>query len=255
MILVYRFLKSLLVSFFFILATYGGIKSAVAQTKNIELNVSFRSKIPENFDINKFRLNHPIKISIREVVNHLVSLKYKGTSLGSKEESAFLPVEIKKLAPILVKAFARVGPRKIIHIELKSKTGTTVADIFSFRNYLSWRFESIHGQTFFQKNNARAWNIFAWELIPQKGQLYYKSSSNKRLHKNWMVAKLQLPVAETKEGASMESSDFIESGNSGKQMNPDLEVKLRQLKHLYEQGLIEEEEYKIQQKNLFEKLF
>jgi hypothetical protein len=92
-------------------------------------------------------------------------------------------------------------------------------------------------------------------LIPQKGQLYYKSSSNKRLHKNWMVAKLQLPVAKTKEGASMESSDFIESRNSGKQMNPDLEVKLRQLKHLYEQGLIEEEEYKIQQKNLFEKLF
>ncbi|MBT7272314.1 MAG: hypothetical protein HN885_04880 [Nitrospina sp.] len=75
------------------------------------------------------------------------------------------------------------------------------------------------------------------------------------LHKNWMVAKLQLPVAETKEGESMESSDFIESGNSGKQMNPALEVKLRQLKHLYEQGLIEEEEYKIQQKNLFEKLF
>ena len=54
MILVYRFLKSLLVSFFFILATYGGIKNAVAQTKNIELNVSFRSKIPENFNINKF---------------------------------------------------------------------------------------------------------------------------------------------------------------------------------------------------------
>ena len=53
----------------------------------------------------------------------------------------------------------------------------------------------------------------------------------------------------------MKSSDFIENVNSGKQMNPDLEVKLRQLKHLYEQGLIEEEEYKIQQKNLFEKLF
>ena len=48
---------------------------------------------------------------------------------------------------------------------------------------------------------------------------------------------------------------LLESGNSDKKMNQELERKLRHLKHLYDQELIEEEEYKVQQKNLFEKLF
>ena len=163
--------------------------------------------------------------------------------------------EVRKLAPILVKAFARVDPRKIIHIELKSKTGTTEADIFSFKKYLNWRFESIHGETFFQKNNARIYKIFAWELIPQKGQLYYKSSKNKRLHKNWLVAKLNLPVSQTKDSAGGDLSDLLESDDSKNKLNQELERKLKHLKRLYEEGLIEEEEYKAQQNKLFEKLF
>ena len=154
-----------------------------------------------------------------------------------------------------MKAFTGVNHKKIIHIELKSKTGTTVGDVFSFGNYLNWRFESIHGETYFQKNDARAWNIFAWKLIPQEGQLYFKSSENKRLHKNWMVVKLHLPVSKTTDGSYRESSGLIESGNLDEKMNQELERKLRHLKHIYDQGLIEEEEYKVQQKNLFEKLF
>ena len=222
---------------------------------NNDIKVSYISKRHGNFNVNKFKLNHPIKISKREVVNHLVSLRYKVSSLGNKERGVFFSNEIKELAPILFKAFAGVDSKEIIHIELKSKTGMTIGDAFSFRNYLSWRFESIHGETFFQKNNARGWSIFSWKLLPQKGQLYYKSSENKRIHKNWLVTKLHLPISKTKDRAISELSDIFEGGDSNKKMNQELERKLRDLKHLYEQGLIEEEEYKIQQKNLFEKLF
>ena len=238
-----------------IFAVSVGMESVSAQTKNIKVRISYRPQLNEQLNVKKFKLNHPIKISESEIVNHLVSLRYKGSSIGNKETGVFFPEEIKKLAPILVKAFAGVDPRKIIHIELKSKTGTTVGDAFSFRSYLNWRFESIHGETFFQKNNARGWKIFAWELMPQKGQLYYKSSANKRIHKNWLVTKLRLPVSKTKDRAISEFSGTAESGNSDKKMNQELERKLRHLKHLYDQGLIEEEEYKVQQKNLFEKLF
>ena len=175
--------------------------------------------------------------------------------MGNKEMGVFFPDEIKKLVPILVKAFAGVDSRKVIHIELKGKTGTTVGDAFSFKNYLSWRFELIHGETFFQKNNARGWSIFAWKLMPQKGQLYYKSSENKRIHKNWLVTKLHLPVSKIKDRAINELSDIFEGGDLNNKMNQELERKLRNLKHLYDQGLIEEEEYKVQQKKLFEKLF
>ena len=255
MVLVNRFLKPILYLLFCILAVSGGLENASAETKNIKVRVSFRPQLHKKLNVKKFKLNHPIKTSKREIINHLVSLRYKETSFDKKGVSVFFADEVRKLAPILVKAFARVDPRKIIHIELKSKTGTTEADIFSFKKYLNWRFESIHGETFFQKNNARIYKIFAWELIPQKGQLYYKSSKNKRLHKNWLVAKLNLPVSQTKDSADGDLSDLLESGDSKNKLNQELERKLKHLKRLYEEGLIEEEEYKAQQNKLFEKLF
>ena len=255
MFLVYRLFTPLLILPLYLLSISVGIENASAKTKNIKVSVSYKPKVHEQLNVKKFKLNHPIKISKRELVNHLVSLRYKGSSMGNKETGVFFPDEIKKLIPILIKAFAGLDSKKVVHIELNGKTGTTVGDAFSFRKYLSWRFESIHGETFFQKNNARGWSIFAWELIPQKGQLYYKSSENKRIHKNWLVTKLHLPISKTKDRAISELSDIFEGGDSNKKMNQELERKLRDLKHLYEQGLIEEEEYKIQQKNLFEKLF
>jgi hypothetical protein len=70
-----------------------------------------------------------------------------------------------------------------------------------------------------------------------------------------LVTKLHLPVSKIKDRSISELSDIFESGDSGKKMKQELERKLRHLKHIYDQGLIEEEEYKVQQKNLFEKLF
>ena len=255
MVLINRFFKPILCLLFCILVFSGSMESVIAETKAIKVRVSFRPQLNEKLNVKKFKLNHPIKISRSEVINHLVSLKYKENSAGEKEVSGFFSDEVRKIAPILVKAFAKVGPRKIIHIELKSKTGTTAGDIFSFKNYLNWRFDSIHGETFFQKNNARMFKIFAWKLLPQKGQLYYKSSKNKRLHKNWLVAILNLPVSQTKDRADGDLSDLLESSDSKNKLNQELERKLKHLKRLYEEGLIEEEEYKVQQNKLFEKLF
>ena len=255
MVLINRFFKPTLYLLCFILVISGDLENASAETKNIKVRVSFRPQLNEKLNVKKFKLNHPIKISKREIINHLVSLRYKETSLGKKEVNVFFADEVRKLAPILVKAFAALSHRKIIHVELKSKKGATEADIFSFKKYLNWRFDSIHGETFFQKNNGRMFKIFAWELTPQKGQLYYKSSKNKRLHKNWLVAKLNLPVSQTKDRADEDLSDLLQSGNSETKLNRELESKLKHLKRLYEKGLIEEEEYKTQQKKLFDKLF
>ena len=253
----YRTLNPTVYLLFFILAISGGVEIVDAQVKSIKIRLSYKSKLDGNFNVKKFKLNHPLKISQKEIINHLVSLKYKGTSMGSKEKRVFSPTEIKKLAPILVKAFAGVPSRKIIHVDLKSKTGTTVVDIFSFKNYLNWRFDSIQGETFFQKNNTRAWNIFSWKLMPQKGQLYFKSGADRgrRLNKNWIVAKLQLPVSDKKDEKKRRPSDLLKKSNSSNKLNQELDRKLKYLKHLYEEGLIEDEEYKVQQKKLFERLF
>ena len=257
MVLMYRCSKPIVYLLFFILTLSGGVETVDAQVKYIKVRLSYKSKLDGNFNVKKFKLNHPLKISQKEIINHLVSLKYKGTSMGSKEKRVFSPTEIKKLAPILVKAFAGVPSRKIIHVDLKSKTGTTVVDIFSFKNYLNWRFDSIQGETYFQKNNARVWSIFSWELMRQRGQRYFKSGADqgRRLNKNWVVAKLHLPVLDKKDEKKKGPSDLSKKSNSSNKLNLELEKKLKHLKRLYEEGLIEEEEYKVQQNKLFERLF
>ena len=257
MVLIYRCLKPIVYLLFFILFISGGAEIVDAQVKKIKVRLSYKSKLDGNFNAKKFKLNHPLKISQKEIINHLVSLRYKGVSIGSKEASIFSSPEIKKLAPILVKAFEGVPSRKIIHIDLKSKAGTTVVDIFSFKNYLNWRFDSIQGETFFQKNNTRAWSIFTWELIPQKGQLYFKSGPERgrRLNKNWIVAKIKFPVLGKYDEKKTGVSDPSKKSNSSNKLNLELERKLKHLKRFYEEGLIEEEEYKVQQNKLFERLF
>ena len=132
-----------------------------------------------------------------------------------------------------------------------------MVDIFSFKNYLNWRFDSIQGETYFQKNNARVWSIFSWELMRQKGQRYFKSGADqgRRLNKNWIVAKLHLPVSADKDEKKRGPSNLSKKSNSKNKLNLELEKKLKHLKRLYEEGLIEEEEYKVQQNKLFERLF
>jgi len=155
--LIRRYLKVMMFLLFFAPFIIGLVEGANLGKNDIK--VSYISKLHGNFNVKKFRLNHPLKISHSEIINQLGSLRYKGTFLGNKEEPVFSKPEIKKLAPVLMKAFAGVNPDKIIHIELKSKGGITSGDIFSFKKYLNWRFDSIHGETFFQRNDVREWNV------------------------------------------------------------------------------------------------
>ena len=85
MVLINRFFKPTLYLLCFILVISGGLENASAETKNIKVRVSFRPQLNEKLNVKKFKLNHPIKISKREIINHLVSLRYKETSLGKKE--------------------------------------------------------------------------------------------------------------------------------------------------------------------------
>jgi hypothetical protein len=149
-----------------------------------------------------------------------------------------------------------VGPEKIIRIQLKSLGGITSVDIFSFKNFLNWRFDSIRGETFLQKNNVRSWNIFSWEMTPKNGQLYFKSGKDKRIQKNWIISKLKLPITGQENMNNQRSFDTLQKEPSeNNNINPKLEEKLKHLKYLYDKELINEEEYKNQQKNIFEELF
>jgi len=251
--LVIRLLKILVIFFFLGLAVFG-IAEAVASNKN-KVKITFRSQFHEVSKVGHMKLNHPIKISQEEIFNHLVSLKYKGTFIGNKEEPVFAASEIKTLAPILFKAFAGVPSKKIIRIQLESTSGVTSGDIFSFKKYLNWRFDSIRGETFLQKNNIRGWNIFSWEMMPKTGQLYFKTGVDKRIQKNWIISKLTAPISKNKNISASKSVVVPGKETFDKNINPKLEEKLEHLKYLYNKQLLNEEEYKNQQKKILDELF
>ena len=248
-----NFLKVVVVFIFFSLSIFGVVEGA--GSKKGKVKITFRSQFYESSNLTHLKLNHPIKISQAEIINHMVALRSKGTFLGNKEEPVFSISEIQSLAPVLFKAFAGVGPEKIIRIQLRSVGGITSGDIFSFKKYLNWRFDSIRGDTFLQKNNVRGWNIFSWEMMPKKGQRYFKSGTDKRIQKNWIISKLKLPISDQENMDNQRSVDTLQKEPSGNNINPKLEEKLEHLKYLYDKQLINEEEYKNQQKKIFDELF
>ena len=253
MVLNLNFLKVVVVFIVLSPSVFGVAEGA--GSKKSKVKITFRSQFYESSNLTNLKLNHPIKISQAEIINHMVSLKFKGTFIGNKEEPVFSVSEIQTFAPILFKAFAGVAPEKIIRMQLKSVGGITSGDIFSFKKYLNWRFDSIRGETFLQKNNVRGWNIFSWEMMPKNGQLYFKSGTDKRIQKNWIISKLKLPISGKGNMDNRRSFDTLQKEPSENNINPKLEEKLEHLKYLYDKELINEEEYKNQQKKIFDDLF
>ena len=253
MVLNLNFLKVVVVFIFFSPAFFG-VAEGVGSKKS-KVKITFRSQFYENSNLTHLKLNHPIQISQAEIINHMVALRSKGTFLGNKEEPVFSVSEIQTLAPILFRAFGGVAPEKIIRMQLKSVGGITSGDIFSFKKYLNWRFDSIRGETFLQKNNVRGWNIFSWEMMPKNGQLYFKSAIDKRIQKNWIISKLKLPISDRENMDNRRSVDILQKEPSENNINPKLEEKLEHLKYLYGKKLINEEEYKNQKKKIFDELF
>jgi hypothetical protein len=92
-------------------------------------------------------------------------------------------------------------------------------------------------------------------MMPKKGQRYFKSGADKRIQKNWIISKLKLPISDRGNMDNQRSIDTLQKEPSGNNINPKLEEKLEHLKYLYDKQLINEEEYKNQQKKIFDELF
>jgi len=246
-----KFLKSL--GSFVYCAVLSSYFAGNANSEEIKVKINFRSQSYQKSNIDKIKLNHPIRISQADITNHLISLSYKTSFLGSDRERIFSFLAIKKIAPMLAKAFIKVVPGRFIRVDVEGKGGLTSFDIFAFKKYLNWRFDSIHGETFFKKNDVRDAEIFAWNLIPDNGQKYFKTPSDKRIQKNWVVASFKLPII--KSGQEEKIFTGLGADSSSIKIDPKLEAKLKHLKYLHSKNLINDDEYKVQQKKLFDKHF
>ena len=66
---------------------------------------------------------------------------------------------------------------------------------------------------------------------------------------------MKLSSAESENTNKGGTKDILDAGSLNNKINPELEEKLEHLKYLHDKKLIGEEEYKTQQKKLFDELF
>ena len=85
MVLNLNFLKVVVVFIFFSPSVFGVAEGA--GSKKSKIKITFRSQFYENSNLTHLKLNHPIKISQAEIINHMVSLRSKGTFLGKDRKS------------------------------------------------------------------------------------------------------------------------------------------------------------------------
>jgi hypothetical protein len=222
-----------------------------------DLSLSFKLKSSSSADLKPLDLTHPLIVTPNQMEVHLLKLAYSPNGLLSKGNRVFTPEEATKLGKILTKAFKRATENKIIYVDLDSDNGTIVFELFASENQLHWKFETIHGIRY-AKNMLRGWGS-TWRLLPQKGQKFFTSSKilGTKTWDNWLVARLDLSDT-IKRKPKKKKKRSKKRATKMKQMpssdiDPELAKKLKLLKQLRDEDLIDDEEYKRKRKELLDK--
>ncbi len=228
--------------------------------KKGDLTLIYRHKTASVAELKEIELAHPLKISQKKVARHLLSLAYTHNAILSKGKRIFTPQEAEEHSKILAKALKKASPDKIIYIELDSDNGTIAVELFASGDKLNWKFDTIHGIRY-SKNMLKGWGS-TWRLIPQKGQALFTSQKllGKKTWDNWVVAELDLPEKTKRKNSRKSGGGKASKKRHTKkqkapsaEINPELEEKLKFLKHLRDKDLIDDAEYKRKRKDLLDK--
>ena len=216
--------------------------------------------------IDALTLQHPLAITERQMVFHMVALNYEKHSSPNKVSPVFFKEDIQKTKRLLTKALNKALPGNIIGFEVASKAGITQGQLFASKGVLHWRFFKIRGVWYSKTRNSRE-QYGTWQLVPGNGQRFHKSSEPRGTQKwaNWIEAKIDLPAPanlktsrpETKHPApgTAHTAPSPSQPNPSKTIEPekstaDLEEKLKFLKYLHENQLIDKHEYEQKRKDL-----
>ena len=161
--------------------------------KKDKLTLIYLPKSEFTLTSNKLRMQHPIKISNEQVVNHLLSMSYEELSLLGKKKYIFPSNDVLEIAPLITKALNRIKANKVLYYEVESPKGKTAGTIFQNQDKINWVFETIKGISFSNRNRRRNRGS-TWVLLPNNGQKYSQEHSilGNNQQQNWIVSKLDL---------------------------------------------------------------
>ena len=233
--------------------------------KSDNLTVSYRSFNRLGPDYESINPNHPTQISEKQVQVHLLALDYKSFKARSKVAPVFTKDQIKEVSRLLTKGLNRADPQKFLHFELKAAKGMTEGDVFAADGYIHWRIWSINGVEY--SNDPLSIRKKTWRLIPSPaGHRYFNSSSSagRKKKQNWIVADFDITKIQnrrkTKRKLSPKNAKKTTQNHSkpkapqtSNKLNENIKEKLILLKQLFDQGLINEEEYNKKKKEVIKR--
>lgn len=216
-----------------------------------DLTLSYLDKSRAGQHVAEMTLQHPVSLSEQEVFHHLVSLRYEGNALLSKQNPVFKKDDLQKIRRLLTRALHSVKPNHVLGFELEGSGGTTSGIVFASNGKLHWKFDEIQGAQHSLSGNPVTRYGAAWQLIPLKGQKLFatKTLLGNKKWTNWIVARLKLPGQPPKTNTKKNRPS-----DTPQNFNPDtLEEKLVFLKRLHEKNLIDDQEYQQKRKDLLDK--
>ena len=243
-------------------------KSADKTLTMEDFTLTYSDKAQAGSEINELILQHPLTITERQMVFHMVALSYENHSLFGKATPVFTSEDIKKTKHLLTKTLNKAHSKNIVSFKVKSEGGTTQGELFASKGKLHWRFFEIQGVKYSLTRNQMARYGTAWRMVPGKGQKFHVSDKllGTKQWTNWIEAIIDLPAPKNLKTARPESN----SPNTGKGQSAlppqtrstktavpekgatDLEGKLQLLKHLHEKQLIDQQEYETRRKDLLD---
>ena len=197
----------------------------------------------------------------------MVALSYESNSLLGEAGPVFTKEDIQKTKRLLTKALNKAHSQNIIAFEVESEEGTTQGELFASKGNLHWRFFEIQGVKYSLTRNQMARYGTAWRLVTKKGQKFHVTDKllGAKQWTNWIEAKINLPTPanpKTSEGkTNRPNTGAAQKAPSPSQPSPsttiapenriiDLEEKLKFLKYLHQNQLIDKREYEQKRKDL-----
>jgi hypothetical protein len=242
-------------------------KSADKTLEEDDFKLTYKDKAQTSGDTAELTLQHPLPISEKQMFFHMVALTYEPLSLLGKATPVFTKEDIQKTKRLLTKALNKAHSQNIIAFEVESEEGATKGELFSSKGNLHWRFFKIRGVDYSLTRNKMARYGVAWQMVPKKGQKLHVSAKllGTKQWTNWIEAKIDLPAPENLKTARPKSDGLNSRGqskpvpqtSSPKTVAPErntasLEEKLKLLKRLHKEQLIDQQEYEKRQKDLLD---
>ena len=214
-------------------------------------------------DIAQLTLQHPLTFTERQMVFHMVALSYENQSSPGKTSPVFTREDIKKTKRLLTKSLNKAHPQNIIGFEVASGAGTTQGQVFASKGVLHWRFFKIRGVSYSKMSKPEEQKA-AWRMVPGNGQRFHGSNKPRgsRQWTNWIEAIVNLPApANLKtshpktDRSTAQTAPSPSQPGSSKAIAPErnvveLEEKLKFLKYLHENQLIDKREYEKKREDL-----